>query len=122
MTMDNVIETDVLVVGGGMAGTFAAVKAREQGLDVTLVEKGYVSKSGGAAFAGGYYGVFNPEWGHDLNASMEQMCKLGEYVNNREWAEIVLKESYEISQQVSRRVRLPACLSGKLRFMHPKQI
>ena len=95
MIRENVVETDVLVVGGGMAGTFAAVKAKEQGLDVTLVEKGYVSKSGGAAFAGGYYGVFNPDWGHDLDASMEQMCKLGEYINNREWIEIVLKESYE---------------------------
>lgn len=100
VTLENVVETDVLVVGGGMAGTFAAVKAKEQGLDVTLVEKGYVSKSGGAAFAGGYFGVFSPEWGHDLDASMEQMCKLGEYINNREWVEIVLKESYERYQDL----------------------
>ncbi len=58
VTRENIVETDVLVVGGGMAGTFAAVKAKEQGIDVTLVEKGDVGKSGGAAFAGGYFGVF----------------------------------------------------------------
>ena len=49
MPSENVVETDVLVIGGGMAGSFAAIKAREQGLDVTLVDKGYVSKSGATA-------------------------------------------------------------------------
>jgi anaerobic glycerol-3-phosphate dehydrogenase len=28
------IDTDVLVIGGGMAGMFAAIKAKELGLDV----------------------------------------------------------------------------------------
>lgn len=70
MQSEKVFSTDVLVIGGGMAGIFAAVKAREQGLKVTLVDKGYVSKTGSTAFAGGYYGVFNPEWGHDFDASM----------------------------------------------------
>ena len=32
------IATDVLVVGGGMAGCFAAIKAREQGRQVVLVD------------------------------------------------------------------------------------
>lgn len=95
MSSEKVILTDVLVIGGGMAGTFAAVKAREQGLKVTLVDKGYVSKIGSTAFAGGYYGVFNPEWGLDFKASMAQICQLGEYINHRQWAEIVLRESYE---------------------------
>ena len=94
MSSENVVEADILVVGGGMAGTFAAIKAREQGLDVILVDKGYVSKIGSTAFAGGYYGVFNPEWGHDFEASMKQIYQIGEYINHREWAEIVLRESY----------------------------
>ena len=40
LMVDHVVETDVLVVGGGMAGCFAAIKAKEQGVDVTLVDKG----------------------------------------------------------------------------------
>jgi succinate dehydrogenase/fumarate reductase flavoprotein subunit len=95
MLSQKTIETDVLVIGGGMAGTFAAVKAKEQGLDVTLVDKGYIGKSGTTAFAGGYFGVFTPEWGHNLDASIGQINKVTEYVNNCEWTEIVLKESYE---------------------------
>ena len=49
MSKETVIETDVLVLGGGVAGCAAAIKSREQGLDVTLVDKAYVGKSGTTA-------------------------------------------------------------------------
>jgi succinate dehydrogenase/fumarate reductase flavoprotein subunit len=94
MSLENLIEADVLVIGGGLAGCFASVKAKEQGADVVLVDKGYVSKTGGTPYAGDTM-VFNPEWGHDLDAWMEQVSVLGEYVNNRQWNEIVFKESYD---------------------------
>jgi len=93
MSLENVVETDVLVIGGGMAGCFAAIKAKEQGVDVTLVDKGYVSKSGQTPFANSCL-VFNSEWGHDLDAWMDEVNTLGEYVNNREWTEITFKDSY----------------------------
>ena len=35
---EHVLETDVLVVGGGIAGEFAAISAKEQGADVLLAE------------------------------------------------------------------------------------
>ena len=41
-------ETDVLVLGGGMAGCFAAIAAARRGQRVILVEKGAVEKSGSA--------------------------------------------------------------------------
>jgi succinate dehydrogenase/fumarate reductase flavoprotein subunit len=91
--LENHIATDVLVIGGGMAGCFAAIKARESGLDVTLVDKGYVSKSGQTPFAGSY-AVYNPDWGHDLEAWMKQVNTVGEYVNNRVWTELVFKDSH----------------------------
>ena len=87
-------EADVLVVGGGLAGCTAAIKAREAGASVILVDKGYVGKSGQTPFAGSYC-VFNPEWGDDLDAWMQQIGSVGEYVNNRTWTEICLKESFE---------------------------
>jgi succinate dehydrogenase/fumarate reductase flavoprotein subunit len=49
MATDRIVETDVLVIGGGLGGVFAAIKARESGVDVTVVEKAYAGKSGGAA-------------------------------------------------------------------------
>ncbi|MFC1909435.1 FAD-dependent oxidoreductase [Chloroflexota bacterium] len=93
MTLENVIETDVLIIGGGIAGCFAAIKAKEQGQEVILVDKGYVSKSGETPYAGDIM-VFNPEWGHNLDEWMTQVSTVGEYVNNRHWNEMVFRESY----------------------------
>jgi succinate dehydrogenase/fumarate reductase flavoprotein subunit len=36
---DRRIKTDILVIGGGLAGCFAAVRAKELNSDVTLVER-----------------------------------------------------------------------------------
>jgi succinate dehydrogenase/fumarate reductase flavoprotein subunit len=95
MQSENKIKTDVLVIGGGMAGLFAAIKAREEGAEVVLVDKNYVSRSGSTAFAEGDYSVFNPEWGHDLNSWMARINMVGEYLNDPEWTEITLKDSLE---------------------------
>ena len=46
---DKVVETDVLVIGGGVGGTPAAAKAAEHGLRVTLLEKSKVDRSGSAS-------------------------------------------------------------------------
>ena len=41
------IRTDLLIIGGGVAGCMAAIGAREQGdLDVTILEKAEISRSG----------------------------------------------------------------------------
>ena len=40
------IETDVLVLGGGIAGCWAAISAARQGVRVALVEKGATVRSG----------------------------------------------------------------------------
>ncbi len=90
---ENRLETDVLVVGGGFAGCFAALKAREQGADVILVDKGFTGKSGQSPFTSGMM-VFNPDWGHELDDWMNYINKASEYLNNREWNEIIIKESY----------------------------
>ena len=37
---DNILETDVLVIGGGFSGTWAAIKAREHVRNVLMVDKG----------------------------------------------------------------------------------
>jgi succinate dehydrogenase/fumarate reductase flavoprotein subunit len=94
MTTEKVIETDVLVIGGGIAGCFAGIKAKERGVDVTIVDKAYATKSGGTISATAFYMVFNPEWGHDLDACMNIIGIRGEYVNDHEWTETVLKESW----------------------------
>ena len=46
------ITTDVLVIGGGMAGAWAAIGARRAGASVVLAEKGWCGTSGVTATAG----------------------------------------------------------------------
>ena len=93
MPSEETIETDVLVIGGGMAGFFAAIKAKDQGLDVTLVDKGYVGKAGGTHFAEGDIMFFRPERGHKLEEWVNLISERCEYINNREWDEICLREA-----------------------------
>ena len=55
-------EVDVLVIGGGIGGCFAAIKAKEAGAGkVVQLDKGHVGKSGCSAFAAGVYTAFYPE-------------------------------------------------------------
>lgn len=92
---DIIIETDVLVIGAGWAGFFAAIKARESGASVTLVDKGYASRSGASSRNDGHMTVFNEEWGGKLESWHEQTAVTGEYLNNPTWTEITCLESYE---------------------------
>lgn len=53
---DLTLRTDVLVIGGSLAGAWAALAARREGADVVLVDKGHVGTAGvvAAANVGGY--------------------------------------------------------------------
>ncbi len=48
-------QTDVLVIGGGMAGLFAAVKAHDAGARVMIASKGRLGSSGQTPFAKGIF-------------------------------------------------------------------
>jgi succinate dehydrogenase/fumarate reductase flavoprotein subunit len=74
------IETDVLVIGGGIAGCWAAISAARQGLKVALVEKGDTIRSG----AGG------PGCDHWCNAPANPLSN----VEPDEWAEHMADRPY----------------------------
>ncbi|MCC6887613.1 MAG: FAD-binding protein [Hyphomicrobiales bacterium] len=50
--MTRTIETDVVVIGGGAAGSHAALKVHADGLRVLLIVKGFLGRSGCSIFAG----------------------------------------------------------------------
>ena len=41
-------KTDVVVIGGGLAGSLASIQAREDGADVIVLEKANTNRSGNA--------------------------------------------------------------------------
>ncbi len=58
---DKVFDTDVLIIGGGIAGCTSAAKASEQGLKVLLAEKAKTDRSGSAGQGIDHYGIFPRE-------------------------------------------------------------
>ncbi len=74
------IDADVLVLGGGIAGCWAAISAARQGLKVALVEKGDTIRSG----AGG------PGCDHWCNAPANPLSN----VNPDEWAAHMAERPY----------------------------
>jgi len=49
-------ETDVLIIGGGLAGCMAALHAHREGAQVLVVEKAHVRRSGGAGTGNDHFG------------------------------------------------------------------
>lgn len=83
---------DVLVIGGGAAGIFAALTAREAGLKVILLDKGHVGASGLSPWAGGL-NYFDRDKG-DRSRWHRNVARLGEYVNRPDWLDIYIDRSH----------------------------
>lgn len=88
------ISTDVLVVGGGPAATWAALKAAQAGAEVVLADKGYCGTSGATASAGTGVWYVQPEPGA-REAAMASREALGGYLADRRWMQRVLGETFD---------------------------
>ncbi|BAY96240.1 fumarate reductase/succinate dehydrogenase flavoprotein domain-containing protein [Tolypothrix tenuis PCC 7101] len=91
--VDHNLQTDVLVIGGGPAGTWAAWSAASAGAKVVLVDKGYCGTSGCAAASG------NGVWYVPPDAEAREAAKasreaLGGFLANRTWMDRVLDQTY----------------------------
>ncbi len=89
-----VIESDVLVIGGGITGSFAAIKAHDSGATVAVADKGTIGRSGQSPYVDSHL-VFNPEWGDDLKAWLDTISRVGEYVAHLGWTEVGFMESHD---------------------------
>lgn len=101
MTDIETIETDFLVVGGGIAGLMAAIRAAEAGLRVTIAEKGNTLTSGAGSHGNDHFLCYIPEvHGDDLGAYLAELRagKGGGIANlvGTEHARTWLARSYEI--------------------------
>ncbi|MDG6995548.1 MAG: FAD-binding protein [Nitrososphaerota archaeon] len=82
--------SDILVIGGGASGSVAAIRARDFGVDVLLVDKSVFGVSGCAALASGDIRLYFP--GDD----MEVHYRGREDLANYKIAIRQLKDSYEV--------------------------
>jgi len=83
------LETDVLVIGGGMAATWSAISAARAGAAVVLVDKGFVGTSGVTATAGpGHWWV--PPDPQQRQAAIEKRYPSSHGLAEKSWMERVL--------------------------------
>ncbi|MEH2231795.1 MAG: FAD-binding protein [Nostoc sp.] len=94
------LEADVLVIGGGPAGTWAAWSAASNGARVVLVDKGYCGTTGCAAASGNgvWYVPPDPEARETAKASRES---LGGFLSDRNWMDRVLDRTYANVNQLA---------------------
>ncbi|HTV19552.1 MAG TPA: FAD-binding protein [Polyangiaceae bacterium] len=87
------LSADVLVIGGGPAGTWAALAAAAAGQKVVLADKGYCGTSGATAPSGVgvWYVPPDPEAREEARASREAM---GGHLSERRWMDRVLDTTY----------------------------
>ena len=87
------LTADVLVIGGGPSGTWAAWSAASHGASVVLVDKGYCGTSGCAAASGN--GVwYVPPTPESREAAMASREALGGFLSSRSWMTRVLDQTY----------------------------
>ena len=100
MTNARTYTSDVLVIGGGIAGLFAAITAREAGAEVVLAEKNYAGRSGSSIMGSGQLNVYNPDWGMDFDKCFRKFVRTGEYINDRAWLRTMMLESWGIYESM----------------------
>ncbi|WP_406194443.1 FAD-binding protein [Kitasatospora sp. NBC_01560] len=98
MTED--LATDVLVVGGGPAATWAALDAARAGARVVLADKGYCGTSGATAAGGTGVWYVDPDPAARA-AAMASREALGGHLADRRWMARVLDRTYEAVNELA---------------------
>jgi succinate dehydrogenase/fumarate reductase flavoprotein subunit len=104
MTLE--LDADVLVIGGGPAATWAALKAAEDGASVVLADKGYCGTSGATA-SGGTGVWYVPPEPRAREQAMASREGLGGYLADRRWMARVLDETYDRVNELAEVARYP---------------
>jgi succinate dehydrogenase/fumarate reductase flavoprotein subunit len=92
-------EADVLVLGGGPAGTWAAISAAERGARVVLADKGFCGTSGTTAAAGTGIWYIDPDPAL-RDSAMAGREKMGGYLQDRRWMARTLDCTYAQSNRL----------------------
>lgn len=93
-------ETDVLVIGGGMAALFAAVKAHDAGAQVMMVAKGRLGSSGLTPFAKGIFSYDKSNAAMSIDAFVAKVSESAIGTNNPVYTRQLAEHSYDRVQEL----------------------
>jgi succinate dehydrogenase/fumarate reductase flavoprotein subunit len=86
--------TDILVIGGGYAGTFAAVQARDKGFEVIVADKGRVGLGGKTPWAAAYQ-CYDPASGESPEVTIKNTALDSDYMVRRDIVEMWVEDSLQ---------------------------
>ena len=121
------IDTDVLVIGGGLAGCMAAIKASEYGVKVTIAEKANTLSSGcagtGIDHAWAYIPIIHEQMGWTIDDLIEDHTQLiARGFINKDLLRLVAKENYDRMLDLEKfgiKIRYEdSQIPGKFRIVH----
>ena len=115
--LGNVFETDVLIIGGGMSGLWAANRAKDFVEDVLIVDKGPAMGLAGAGyFSGGGIQALPP--GEDVDDYVKDVIYLGDGLYEQDLLEKVFRQSWERIEDFQRMgVEFIKEKNGKLKYI-----
>ena len=89
---EHLVEVDVLVIGGGIAGCLAALEARKHNDRVLVVDKGFIGRSGSSCRASTIFISCEPQE-DDPHKMLDAFLEAGCQVNDLEAAKVVIEQS-----------------------------
>lgn len=94
-------DIDVLVLGGGLAGVYAAIKAKEAGAaKVVQVDKGRVGKSGCSCFGAGVMHTYFPKE-DDLDDRVRRLVRAQGYLAQQDLIADHMEQSWDITNEMA---------------------
>ncbi|MEE8449278.1 MAG: FAD-binding protein [Thermodesulfobacteriota bacterium] len=93
-----VLDTDVLVIGGGLTGCWAAIQARRKGASVILMDKGQVGTTGCGTFSCGNIACPFPE--DDISLWERELFQVGRGLSDKGWVRTCLSKIPECVQDM----------------------
>ncbi|WP_182355897.1 FAD-dependent oxidoreductase [Komagataeibacter europaeus] len=108
------IDADILIIGGGLAGCWAALTAARSGMRVVLAEKGYCGTSGVAATAGPGHWWVPPEPGAREEAVAKRLLA-AQGLGNAAWMLRIIERTFETLPSIATHYRHEPDGNGNIR-------
>jgi succinate dehydrogenase/fumarate reductase flavoprotein subunit len=95
---EEIIEADVLCVGGGIAGLMAAIRAAELGAKVVVADKANTVRSGAGATGNDHFRCYIPEFhGSDFEAVVDETADSQEgWTRNKDYVRTWMSKSFDM--------------------------
>ncbi|MDX1887445.1 FAD-binding protein [Mycolicibacterium sp. 120270] len=114
----SVQECDVLVVGGGIGGVRAALRAAELGSSVILVEKAVVSRAGPMTYVHSQYAPDHRVQGEEMTEWAREFVVGSNYLADQDWVQQYIAEAYDrVNEQIEWGVPYSTQKDGSLKYV-----